>query len=260
MVEYTLEDYESKPISPENRLFKGMFFGHPGTGKTTIAASIGQLMAKNPNPKSTTIVSTDPGYESLAQFPHLLKTTQQVDFKGADWLTTYINGIRDGAWPEIETLVLDTYSHMQDDVIDHLVENIEWDSRDSRVKTNDDSIFIPGLNDYHYTRNAMRVWINRLMKIPRNIILLAHVHEPNEMEKDKTTRPNATEGVNRVVSRVVQSIGYTEVDETGDGDFEYTVSFAASKKLRVKSWIPDTQGKIFTHESFLEKLNAWKAI
>lgn len=187
------------PVASAPKRRKVLVYGEPGTGKTVFAATA-------PNPL---IVDIERGTTSLTNHPEL-SSTAVMEFRSVGQLELLIAKLAEGALPEYETVVIDSFSELQKrDLDDILATAAKQDA--SRNK------FLPTGPDYNINTEHMRRIASSLRDLDRNVIVTCHVKE----EKDDSTgrllvRPNLTPKLAGTMAGIFDVVGYMSVNGSGE--------------------------------------------
>lgn len=248
-----LEELESQITSGEERFYFGVLYGDFSRRKTSTAVRCAR--------SSAVILHADRGWHVLDNHDDTRDKYTAVEYDGLSQIPAVVDAIVNnrGKFAGHDLLILDTYSQMQENFIDFVLENANYGGkyRDQLVPKQGkrgkfEALDVPAPVDYHVVRNQMRPGIEKCIKAPLDVLVLAHLREPGPMDKKQVRRPNITESVYKVVARDATFIGFMEV-KAG----EYTIDFKESATLSAKSQIPTLQGKIKTQD-LPEILWKWK--
>lgn len=241
---------------PEDKLpsrFTGFFYGEFGTWKTVTAVKIAKALGT-----TARIIAADDGWVSLHNHPELAGMWKIYEYQGMSQLTAMAESAT-----EDETIILDTVSQMQEEYVDFLMDNVTWGgshrtvakARDPRTKL-EEEIEVPGMVDYHFTRNKMRVPIKKLIKCPAHVIFLAHVREPSVMQPNETARkPSLTEKVFLLTAREAHVLGFMERDRRSN---EVKVHFKSDTRTVARSRIGSLSDKDISANDLPNYISEWK--
>lgn len=258
-----LEKYE-QPMGARDRFpyLKMMLFGEQGVGKTVLSCCFGK----------TLIISMDSGWESIKNWPDIEKNVEVVDYQGDKHMLLLARALatNSGRYAEIDTVVLDTVSQMQERYIDFLMARGKWDkqmrpqfkftnAKDS-IKYGDMVKELPGGDDYHAARNVFREPLAILTEAPKNVIFLAHTKKPGALtpteEKTKLI-PNITDGLNTAIGRNCGLYGHMVVKKI-KGEQIRVIDFIKNEDLEAKSRINALNGALVKTETFVETIAEWQ--
>lgn len=243
--------YVDKQASP---FVRGVLYGEMGHWKTVTAASC--INATGPTATGL-VVAADEGYVSLQNHPEIWERIRVVRYEG-------LSQLRHIALNETaqDLVVLDTVSQMQEEYVDFLMDNTKWGGnyREKSIPNKGSKVLaeeIPGLPDYHVTRNKMRVPLRMMLQMPCDVIFLCHVREPSflEVQKNKLVRrPSLTQKLYEFIGREAHFIGFME-KRVGK---HATISFKSDPKTAAKSRIGLLNEQIIQAPDLPEILKKWK--
>ena len=242
--------------------FNGVLYGDFGKRKTTTALRLSR--------KRAVLLHADRGWNVIRNHPDEFtpENVLPLRYEGLAQVRAILEAVvgKQEPFDDVDLIVLDTFSQMQENYIDWLNENFQIFGREKAVplpgrKGTDgkplQEVSITGLPDYHLTRNKMRPIIEALVMAPIDVVFLAHVREPNPMEISKgklEKRPNVTEAVFKLLGRDATFIGYMEHNNKG----EFTIDFEPKKTLAAKSQIPALTNKKIRTDELPQILWDWK--
>lgn len=243
-------------------IFNGVLYGEFGTRKTTTALRCSR--------KRAILLHADRGWNVIRNHPDEFTKENVIPLKyeGLSQVKAIVEAVVENQNPfnDVDLIVLDTISQMQENYIDWLNENFQIFGREKAVplpgrKGTDGrplgEVSITGLPDYHLTRNKMRPIIEALVVAPVDVVFLAHVREPSPIEISKgklEKRPNVTEAVYKLLGRDATFIGHMEKSNKG----EFTTDFEPKKTLSAKSQIPVLTDKKIATDKLPQILWDWK--
>lgn len=249
----------SKTITkPDELFYKGVLYGDFGERKTTTAL---RCMRKR-----AILIHADRGWNAILNHPDEFRINDNVipmQYEGLSQIRAIVEAVLNNQEPfnDVDLIVCDTISQMQENYIDFLVENFEIFGREKAVPKRDSKekeiLQITGLPDYHLVRNKMRPVIDLLTSIPVDVIFLAHVRVPTPMEVQNgkmMKRPNVTEAVFNVLARNATFIGAMG-HSTKDG---YYIDFTPKATQCAKSQIEALTDKRIKSSELPEYLTSWK--
>ncbi len=181
----TIEDTQPYP--------KILIYGDPGVGKTHFAGFA-------PKPL---VFDYERSTETYRGIPELASTVKI--YRNPSWAN--LNKLTDEAIasPDIDTLVFDTVSRMQ---VHHTREYVEPLALKDSQRDKD----IPYLHDYRKVTNMMDRYFEKLQAAPINVIFIAHQRtEMEELTKKVTIRPDLTPELGRLLTGLINVVGYLEV-------------------------------------------------
>lgn len=234
---------------PDELYWKGVLYGEFGMRKTTTGLRCSR--------KRAILIHADRGWNVYRNHPDEFKDENIVpmEYQGLSQVKSVIAAVAENISPfhDVDLILLDTISQMQEHYVDFLVENTQYGGnfREKAVPKqgvkNFEATEVPGMPDYHLARNKFRPVVNALVKAPVNVMFLAHTREPGAIEKSAgklERRPNVTEALYKVIAREATFIGYMDRSKG-----EYTVDFTPKPTQSAKSQIPSlTDKKIKTDE------------
>lgn len=242
-------------------VYKGVLFGDFGKRKTTTALRCSRRRA--------ILLHADRGWNVIRNHPDEFPDGRVIPlrYEGLAQVKAVVEAVTEGQEPfdDVDLVVLDTISQMQENYIDFLNENFQIFGREKAVplpgRKGDDGkplseVSITGLPDYHLTRNKMRPIISLLVKAPVDVLFLAHTREPSAIEISKgklERRPNVTEAVYKLLARDATFVGHME-----DNKGRYTIDFKPTKTLSAKSQIPALTDKQIDSSQLPQILWDWK--
>lgn len=187
------------------KTFKGLIYGQPGIGKTTLALSA-------PRP---VLLDFDKGVDRvMPQFrvPSLqVENYQQV-----------IDFILSGEMDKFETVVVDTIGKLVDCICDHVA------TENSRLRQADGQMSIKGWGVVKYTFQA---FFKLLASKNKSLIFVAH--ESEEKNGDEVTkRPDCSGSARKDVVKELDFMGYMEAINN-----KRAISFSPSNKFYAKNSI-----------------------
>lgn len=257
-----LDQYIRDASHPRNRRHRALYYGAPGVGKTVLAVSIGAALGPR-----VMYIPTEPGDETLEDWPDLKACTTVMDYAGINMLGELAAAYREGQYPEHQTLIIDTVDELTEIMLDDLVSGYK-PSKDTRPVaepkpgTRLRKLEVAGTDDYRFLRDGLRPAIRELCRLPVHLIFTAHVREPTwaDEAKKKTLgtplpalRADLPTQTYRLVSKYVGLIGHM----TRKGD-KREVSFRTdSTKEDVKSRIRELDGKVVDADKLPDMIRTW---
>jgi hypothetical protein len=240
--------------------WKGVLYGEFGVRKTTTALRTSR--------KRAILLHADRGWHVYKNHPDEFKDENIVplEYQGLSQVKSLVKAQAENIEPfnDVDLIVLDTVSQMQENYIDFLMENAQYagNFREKAVPRQgvNPKIFeaaeVPGMPDYHLARNKIRPVVNTLVKAECNVMFLAHNRDPGAIEKAAgkiERRPNVTEALYKVIAREATFIGYMSKKKE-----EFTVSFESKPTQSAKSQIPALENKLINVNKLPEILWAWQ--
>jgi hypothetical protein len=198
-----LEDLE---FDPTIGTFKGLLYGEPGSGKTTLGASIGNKVL---------FVMADPdGYTSLYNHPELGLGTRikTIRYAGVSQLETLADVFTEGGtkYDVFDTIMLDTMS------------NIASLDRDTvtkvKMKKKGDDFNWEDQQWPIYNENTLRVTtaLLKLMLSPVNVVMTSHATEKENKATGRiVTRPKFSPEIFSSINGQCSMIAYCTANEAG---------------------------------------------
>lgn len=252
-----LQALNASVTDPDALFYKGVLYGEFGVRKTTTALRTMRSRA--------ILLHADKGWNVIRNHPEEFTKENVIpmEYEGLSQTKAIVEAVVSNQEPynDVDLIVLDTISQMQENYIDWLVENFQYagnfrEKATPRSGVKEQAVEITGLPDYHLARNKMRPVINLLVNAPVNVIFLAHTREPSAMEKAAgkiERRPNVTEAVYKIIARDATFIGYMEKRKD-----EYTIDFTPKNTQSAKSQIAALTDKKISVDKFPQILWDWQ--
>jgi hypothetical protein len=260
-----LEDYIRDASHPRNRRHRALYYGSPGTGKTVLAVRIALELGER-----CLYVPTEPGDETLEDWPELLERTTVMDYGGISMLGELASAYREGRFADHPTLIIDTVDELTEIMLDDLVAGYK-PSKDTRPVaepkpgTRLRKLEVAGTDDYRFLRDGLRPAIRELCRLPVHLIFTAHVREPTWADENKkktlgtplpALRADLPTQTYRLVSKYVGIMGHM----TRKGD-KRTISFRTdSTKEEVKSRIRQLDGQVIDADELPSIIRTWSKV
>lgn len=257
-----LDQYIRDASHPRNRRHRALYFGSIGVGKTVLAVRTALALG----PKCL-YIPTEPGDETLWDWPELVERTTVMDYGGINMLGEMATAYREGQFPEHATIVIDTVDELTEIMLDDLVIGYKpsKDTRpvaEPRPGTRLRRLEVAGTDDYRFLRDGLRPAIRELTRLPVHLIFTAHVREPTWADENKkktlgtplpALRADLPTQTYRLISKYVGIMGHV----TRKGD-KREVSFRTdSTKEEVKSRIRELDNKVVNADELPDIIRAW---
>lgn len=198
-------------------LLRALFYGAPGVGKTILAVQTALALGER-----CLYIPTEPGDESLEDWPELRKRTTVMDYGGINHLGELYTAYQENEFPGHPTIIIDTVDELVETQLDDLVSSYT-PAKKTRVIADPKPglglkrIEVAGNDDYRFLRDGLRPGIRNLCKLPIHLILTAHVREPSWADDEKrekkgiplpALRPNLPGQTYKLVSKYVGLMGF----------------------------------------------------
>lgn len=179
---------------------RALIYGDYGTGKTIMGCDYGEEVI---------MVDSANGWVSLQNHPSVYKKVKQrFQYKGLSQLDALSDAILEGKI-ETETLVLDELSSMA--VLDL---DVVLRARSAKDSTKDPDVATQP--DYGANTERVRRTAARLLTLPCNVVLLAHVREDKDERTGRIyTRPAFTPKMRGTIIKDCHIVGYLTANEIG---------------------------------------------
>lgn len=237
-------------LANEKRLFRALFYGDPGTGKTSLVFKCIEQLGG-----STALLTTDSAWTVLFndEFDGIRDSIDRYPFAGFSQIKTMLEAREEGIEPyaSYNNMVLDTVSTSVDSVMRYLVDTV----KDQKVKAQQPHDLVEGWPHYRITERALRDTVNLLNKTDMNIIYTAHIREPNENDRAKkrfAIRPNMPQASYNVVSQEVSLIGWLHVEKG-----KYLIQTQPTLTETAKSQIPTIPQAILETDQIPALVQKW---
>lgn len=243
--------------SPHVRL---LLYGATGVGKTKLACEIGD---------KPLLIATEPGDETLRDWPELKARTAVMDYGGINHLNALYKALASGKY-DYDTVIIDTIDELVEIMLDDLVSGYDLTKSTRPVAmprpgSGLKKIELTGTDDYRLLRDGIRPGIRNLCKLPVNVVFTSHVREPSWADEDRKRRdstplpplrPDLPEKTYRLISRYVGLIGHM----TRKGDKRQLSFRCDTNRIESKSRIRDLDGQIIDADSLPEIVRKWRKI
>ena len=166
-----------------NPIIKGLIYGQPGIGKTTIALSA-------PNPL---LIDFDKGLSRV-------KTQHRKDCVIADDYQKLLDVLNDPALKNYDTIIIDTLGKCVDRMLDFLIRN------NPKYKQSDGS---PSLRGFGALKSCFQALLRLLESKNKSLIFIAH--ETEEKDGDTTKiRPDCSGSARKDIVKELDFMGYMQ--------------------------------------------------
>lgn len=204
------------PMDEVDPYAKILIFGESGTGKTILACSAVE--------NEGLFVDSGEGWVSLIDFPETRRKLTRMPYQGLSQIDALCSAIEEGIepWASYDTIIVDEASTVAVLDLDTVLA-----SRSAKDPSKDPNVAT--LPDYGANTERMRRTITRLLKLPVNVVLTAHIRE----DKDERTgvlytRPSFTPKLRNTMMQWLHVAGHLTMTEQGDDPAD------AIRKLQVR--------------------------
>lgn len=208
---------------------KALIYGPPGSRKTSLVAQAARL-----DPNSVVMLDVEHGRKTLRNaftrehYPYMLgirclpmtKFSQVLDLFWA---------IKEGKYPEIKTVIIDTFTSLQ---ARHLNENVA----DAVKRDRNRNPFLAVGTDYQVNSGAMQMVLTSFRDLPVNLLITAH--EIEDKDGDRIfVRPMVTPKVYSTLHGIMDLMAYTWNEIDHDGNETNYLQVRPSRRVAAKSRI-----------------------
>lgn len=250
-------------LTPDANLF---FFGPHGSWKTVTACQIGAQRGK------VLLYTMDGDWKSLLNHPEIERNVSVVPYRDPLQTKLVSEALRDQVPPydQYATFVLDTLGGWVDEVIEILLNDIQYSDKNSRSRVSgknsrgnkiirDMNIVTPELTDFNVAKMQLRPIVRNLVNAPVNVIFNAHERNV-EAGQDKSIkwahiRPDAPESCFNTAVRKCDALGFFEKPKR-DGD-EATIDFRSVPNVTTKSRLDVLNGQRLKASDAVNVINNW---
>ena len=170
------------------KVLRGMIYGQPGIGKTTLALSF-------PN---AVLIDTDGGIHRVSPL-HRVATLQVSQYR------QILNLLKSEELNSFETIVIDTVGKL----IDYIIEYVKGDKGNATTHSGDLS-----QKGWGYVSKEFKNFFSQVEAKRKNIILVAH--EAEEKQGDSLIkRPSIAGGARKILPEMMEFIGYMYASNNG---------------------------------------------
>lgn len=172
------------PLVLENEGFRGVAYGDPGTGKTTLAASF-------PRPL---VIDTDAGLISVALHGTVLERFEPTGYKDLEQLYVFVKANTE----RYDSIVIDSFTELQRLLLDEIVD--DGAARDeAKGKLNSITRFVPEQGEYLANQRQLHRILHEFRKLGKHMVLTAGVRMRG-MQRTPDMAPGALTIVNHWAS------------------------------------------------------------
>lgn len=191
------------PLERETPYAKVLIYGDSGVGKTVLATTMGERCL---------LVDAVDGWVSLLNHPDLMAKVSRVQYFGLSQLDTLADIILDGGMSDYDTIIIDEASAIATFDLDTVL------SARSRKDINKDPN-VPTQPDFFANTERCRRTFQKLIKLPINVVLVAHVREDKDERTGVVTkRPQFTPKLRTTLQQSMHLVGYLTASETKKGE------------------------------------------
>lgn len=211
--------------------FKGLIYGEPGAGKTSLGASIGE--------KVLFVVADPGGFEALFNHPELGLGTRikTIKYDGISQLEALADIFVDGGteYDQYDTVMLDTMSNIA--TLDRdVITKVKMKKKGTDFAWEDQQWPI-----YNETTLRVTTALLKLMLAPINVVMTAHSME-KEINGRQVRRPKFSPEIFASISGQCSMIAYMTANESGvdtDGSVKYArqIQYHPTKSIVAKTRI-----------------------
>lgn len=195
------------PLIETEAYAKVLIYGESGTGKTVLGTNFGEKVI---------LVDSSNGWVSLKNHPDVMKNVQRIEYKGLSQLDALSDAIVEGKL-ECETLVIDEISSIAVMDLDTVLK-----ARSAKDASKDPNV--PTQPDFFANTERVRRVVAKLLTLPCNVVLIAHVREDKDERTGKVmTRPAFTPKTRQTIVQQCHLVGYLTANEIkkDEDDTEY---------------------------------------
>lgn len=194
------------PMDEITPMMKIMLFGESGTGKTIMACTA----VKNKG----IFIDTGEGWVSLVDFPNLRNKLTHMEYQGLSQIDALCEAIEENIapWNSYDTIILDEASTAAVLDLDTVLA-----SNTKKIAGKDPNV--PTQPDYGANTERCRRTFTRLLKLPVNVVLTAHIREDKDERTGVVyTRPSFTPKLRNTIMQWLHVCGHLTINEQTSGD------------------------------------------
>jgi phage nucleotide-binding protein len=204
-------------VATKNKHLKMLVIGDPGSGKTTFSATAPNNLIVDIEKGTAVLVGTD------------FQDTKVLEYKSFYQLEMLIKKLSEGAFPDIETITIDSISELGKRGLEELTE-------DKFVKSGGTSNrFVAEVSEHSENNEHMRRIVSSLRDLERNIICISHIREQIDKRTGLTVkRADFSERLAGTMNGIFDIVGLLRFDaETGERTMQVHPTKDALVKTRV---------------------------
>lgn len=188
-----------KMLEEMSPYFRALIYGDPGVGKTKFCIDPGA---------KTLMLDCDHSALTLYNHPELIPATLVLEVRTVRDFSEVLWKIRDGGFPEVDTVLIDGFSELQRKALD------EWlDVQAARDKNR--SKFLAFQQDYNINTNMMRRLVVEFRDLEKNLIITCHALEEKLGENSPvTTRPDVTPKLASMLRAPFDLLGFMWLEDS----------------------------------------------
>jgi hypothetical protein len=219
-------------VADAPRKLRALFYGDPGTGKTSLA---GELVESK-----GAIFTTDSAWVVLLNKPEVAAKIDRWAFEGFSQLRAFVEAHNEGIEPyaSYDTLIWDTYAKGVDNMLRNLVDGKKYPKEQSD----------PEVEAWPHYRRAERALIDTIKVLNAsdlNVIYTAHVRDPKDKDRQNkrfAIRPNGPEACYNAVAQEVQLIGWLYHDDKNNPEPKIQIqgTLQETAKSQISTVLPGT--------------------